>query len=113
MTWRKLLLEIAAVPPYQTPSGAIGPSQRWHKGQYCSILTAAGIVVNKRLNFPRREFDRLRATLTNCVRLGPSSQNRSGHDDFRGHLIGRISFVEMLNPAKGRRLRELFGQIKW
>jgi uncharacterized protein YunC (DUF1805 family) len=31
--------------PIQFQNGcAIGMSHRWHKGQYCSILTAAGIV---------------------------------------------------------------------
>src|SRR5262245_34969719 len=31
--------------PMQFQNGcAIGMSHRWHKGQYCSILTAAGIV---------------------------------------------------------------------
>jgi uncharacterized protein YunC (DUF1805 family) len=31
--------------PLQFQNGcAIGMSHRWHKGQYCSILTAAGIV---------------------------------------------------------------------
>ena len=31
--------------PMQFTNGcAIGMSHRWHKGQYCSILTAAGIV---------------------------------------------------------------------
>ena len=31
--------------PMQFANGcAIGMSHRWHKGQYCSILTAAGIV---------------------------------------------------------------------
>ena len=73
----------------------------------------AGMVVNERLNIPRNEFDRLKATLVNCIRYGPASQNRSGHDDFRSHLEGRISFVEMVHEAKGKSLRKLFSQIEW
>jgi RNA-directed DNA polymerase len=73
----------------------------------------AGIVVNNRLNVPREDFDRLKATLTNCIRLGPQSQNRGGLDDFRHHLNGRVSFVESLNPAKGQRLRSLYDRIEW
>jgi RNA-directed DNA polymerase len=73
----------------------------------------AGIVVNQRPNVPRDQFDRLKATLVNCVRHGPDSQNRSGHNDFRSHLEGRISFVEMVHEAKGEFLRKLFRQIKW
>jgi RNA-directed DNA polymerase len=73
----------------------------------------AGIVVNKRLNVVRADYDRLKATLTNCVRLGPDSQNRLGVASFRDHLNGRITYVEMLNPVRGQRLRELFLNIKW
>ena len=39
----------------------------------------AGLVTNQRINVIRADFDRLKATLTNCVRLGPESQNRTAH----------------------------------
>jgi hypothetical protein len=29
------------------------------------------------------------------------------------HLDGRVGFVEMVNPAKGARLRKIFEQIEW
>ena len=35
----------------------------------------AGLVANQRINVPRRDFDRLKAILTNCGRFGPDSQN--------------------------------------
>jgi retron-type reverse transcriptase len=73
----------------------------------------AGIVVNERPNVPRDQFDRLKATLVNCVRHGPDSQNRSGHDDFRAHLEGRVSFVAVVNEARGKLLRALFNRIEW
>jgi hypothetical protein len=73
----------------------------------------AGLVINQRLNIARADYDRLKAILTNCVRLGPESQNRAGHDAFGSHLDGRISFVEMVNPERGRRLRELFDAVRW
>lgn len=73
----------------------------------------AGIVVNQRLNVPRSDFDQLKAILTNCVRLGPASQNRDSRDDFRGHLLGRIAFVASIHAARGERLRELFERIRW
>jgi hypothetical protein len=72
-----------------------------------------GLVVNQRINIKRINFDRLKATLTNCVRLGPESQNREAHPSFREHLEGRIGFVEMVNPNKARRLRKLWEQIVW
>ena len=73
----------------------------------------AGVVINKHVNVIRADFDRLKATLTNCARQGPETQNREGHATFRAHLEGRVSFVEMINPAKGARLRRVFEQIKW
>jgi len=72
-----------------------------------------GLVVNQRLNVARRDLDQLKAILTNCVRLGPDSQNREAHPNFRSHLEGRVGFVEMINPAKGRRLRKIFEGIQW
>jgi RNA-directed DNA polymerase len=73
----------------------------------------AGLVANRHVNVIRADFDRLKATLTNCVRLGPESQNRDDHSSFRLHLDGRVGFVEMINPAKGKRLRALFERIEW
>ncbi len=72
-----------------------------------------GLVLNERLNVHRRDYDRLKATLTNCVRFGPASQNRDAHHAFRMHLAGRVAFVEWVNPAKGQHLRGLFDGIVW
>jgi hypothetical protein len=73
----------------------------------------AGIVVNDRLNVIRKDFDLLKAMLTNCVRYGAESQNRDGRADFRSHLAGRVSFVEMIHAQRGAKLRGLFEQIRW
>jgi RNA-directed DNA polymerase len=72
-----------------------------------------GLVVNQRVNIRRVDFDRLKATLTNCVRLGPKSQNRDAYPDFRSHLEGQVGFVEMITPVKAKRLRTIFNQIEW
>lgn len=72
-----------------------------------------GVVVNAKPNIPRDEFDRLKAILHNCVKLGPSSQNRDGLPDFTAHLRGRIAFVRQLNPARAEKLRLLFERIDW
>lgn len=73
----------------------------------------AGIVVNRRLNIPRQDFDRLKAQLTNCIRHGADTQNTTDHPNFRHHLEGRVSFVESIHPERGRRLRTLLNQIHW
>jgi RNA-directed DNA polymerase len=73
----------------------------------------AGLVTNQRPNIVRRDFDRLKAVLTNCARLGPESQNRERRPRFRAHLEGRVAFVEMVTPNKGKRLREILERIRW
>ena len=73
----------------------------------------AGLVTNAGVNIPREDFDTLKAILTNCVRSGPESQNRSDAKHFREHLAGRVAFVESVNPRKGARLREIFLLIPW
>lgn len=73
----------------------------------------AGVVVNERPNVARVDYDTLNAILHNCVTYGPGDQNRSGHRDFRSHLLGRIGYVGSLNPARGDRLRRMFERIDW
>jgi RNA-directed DNA polymerase len=73
----------------------------------------AGIVANEHANVIRADYDRLKAILTNCVRRGPESQNRDSRVDFRAHLDGRIGFVEMVNPARGKKLRDIFQRVAW
>jgi retron-type reverse transcriptase len=72
-----------------------------------------GVVVNAKPNIAREEFDRLKAILHNCVKLGPTSQNRGQHADFSAHLRGRIAFVRQLNPARATKLQLLFDRIDW
>ncbi len=73
----------------------------------------AGLTTNQQVNVTRTDYDRLKAVLTNCLRQGPESQNREGHPRFREHLLGRVSFVEMINPEKGKRLHAILDRIRW
>jgi hypothetical protein len=73
----------------------------------------AGVVLNAHPNVQRADYDLLKAILCNCVRHGPQSQNRAGHADFRGHLLGRIAYLRMLHPARGAKLLAKFKQISW
>jgi RNA-directed DNA polymerase len=75
--------------------------------------TVCGVVVNARTNVRRTDYDELRAILHNSARTGPATQNRGQVQDFRAHLLGRISWVQSLNPARGQRLHELFAAIDW
>ena len=73
----------------------------------------AGIVVNEKPNIERGEWDRLKATLHNCVRFGPDTQNRDGRDNFRAHLRGRLAHVTWVNPTRAKKLWRLWDQIAW
>jgi RNA-directed DNA polymerase len=73
----------------------------------------AGIVVNKKPTLGREKYRELRATIYNCVRCGPGSQNREGHPNFKAHLRGRISHLQQVNPNLGNQLLNLFDKIPW
>ena len=72
-----------------------------------------GVVVNRRPNVPREEYDGLRALLHNAAVHGPASQNREGHPHFRSHVLGRISWVASLHPGRGEKLRRAFDAVDW
>ncbi|MCU1526919.1 MAG: RNA-directed polymerase [Frondihabitans sp.] len=75
--------------------------------------TVTGVVVNERTTVSRHDYDLLRAILYNCARFGAASQNRSGHADFRSHLLGRIGWVAGVDAERGARLRREFARITW
>jgi RNA-directed DNA polymerase len=74
---------------------------------------ACGLTLNEHVNISRREFDTLKATLHNCARRGPASQNTGNVPRFRDHLLGRVAYVESVNAARGKKLRAVFEQIDW
>ncbi len=85
-------------------------SRFMHRG-VCQQL--AGIVINEHPNVRRAYYDELKAILTNCIRHGPQGQNRTGHADFRGHLLGRIAHVRMVHSKRGSKLLGMFERIIW
>lgn len=72
-----------------------------------------GSVVNRHVNVPRRDYDRLKAVLHDARRHGPVAANREQVADFRAHLLGRIAWIAAAHPERGRRLRESFDAIEW
>jgi hypothetical protein len=72
-----------------------------------------GVIVNERLNVSRHEYDVLKAILHNARVHGPASQNREALPEFRAHLLGRLSWVQSLNPERGEKLRRQFTSIVW
>ncbi len=72
-----------------------------------------GMTLNSFPNYPRKDYDRLKAILFNSVRYGAQSQNKNQLPDFRAHLQGKIAYVRSLNPAKAEKLSSLFEKINW
>lgn len=66
--------------------------------------TVTGLVVNQHLNVDRRDFDRLKAVIHAC---GKPEDTRLADPRFRASLLGRIGWVESVNPARGAKLRHL------
>ena len=73
----------------------------------------AGVVVNTKYNMRRCDWDLLKATLHNCVRYGPATQNRHEHKDFKAHLAGRLAHATWLNKNRATKLQALWQQIDW
>lgn len=78
-----------------------------------SRQTLGGLVVNEVPRVSRRETDLLKAILHNCRTLGPSTQNRSGIENFAAHLLGRIGWVAQHDPVRGARLKVIHDAIDW
>ncbi len=72
-----------------------------------------GVVVNQHVNVAREDYDTLKATLHNARLQGPAAQNLASLPDFRAHLLGRIAWVQSLNPERGAKLRREFERIAW
>ena len=72
-----------------------------------------GLVVNDRPHVPRADVDLLRAIVHNCLRHGPSTQNRAGHPDFRAHLEGRVAWVLQHDEERGTRLQGELAAVDW
>ena len=93
-----------------------GFQPNWRKTRLLSSGASqriTGLVVNRHPNLPRREYDVLKAILTNCRRHGAASQNRQGLVNFREHLSGRIGWFRQIHPEHGERLMRLFERVDW
>jgi RNA-directed DNA polymerase len=104
-TLRRVVTEIARDEGFRVAPGKT-MVRRPHERQL-----VCGIVVNERPNIARREYDTLKAVLHDAERNGLEAANRAAHPEFRAHLLGRIAWVESLNPQRGRRLRDRFERL--
>jgi RNA-directed DNA polymerase len=82
-----------------------------------------GIVVNKKPNIDKREIRKLRAVIYNCrhkdlykqlVKWAKKEKNANNAytvSAFTSSLLGKISFVRMVNPKAGKKLLEQLGPL--
>lgn len=64
-----------------------------------------GLNVNHRPSLGRKDYDVLKAILTNAERAGSlESQNREKHANFAEHLRGRIAWHRRFHPSRGQKL---------
>jgi RNA-directed DNA polymerase len=73
--------------------------------------TVTGIVVNQRPNVPREMVRRIRAILHRARKEGLAAQNRRNRPNFLAWLQGMIAYITMVNPHKGKELREAFEKL--
>ena len=65
-----------------------------------------GVVVNDKPGLARHEVRKLRAILHNARKTGLAAQNREQHPHFQAWLRGKIGYLMMIDPAKGKALAE-------
>jgi RNA-directed DNA polymerase len=66
--------------------------------------SVTGVGVNDKPGLPRAEVRRLRAILHNAARDGLAAQNREGRPDFEAWLRGKLAYLAMVDPDRGRTL---------
>lgn len=95
-----ILSEGLAINPDKTTVMRKGRQQR-----------VTGIVVNKKLNIPRNDMKRFRALLHNIKMNGWKDQKWKGSSNLPFSVKGYISFVKMVNLARGRQFEEQLALI--
>jgi retron-type reverse transcriptase len=70
-----------------------------------------GIVVNKHPNVPRKLARRMRAILHNAKKTGLAAQNRTDEPHFESWVGGMISYIRMVNPERGQKLRDALEKL--
>lgn len=83
---------------------------RFMRPGQCQQVT--GVVVNRKVNARRRDYDLLKAIIHNAERAGfLESQNRDARPNFRANLLGRAAHIRQLNPSRGQRLIEQISSL--
>jgi hypothetical protein len=76
--------------------------------------SVTGVVVNdpNRPHLPRDLIRRFRAILHRARTEGLAAQNRQRLPHFPAHVRGMISYIQMIDPDRGRQLRDELAKAK-
>lgn len=96
-----------AVPRIAAAEGFHLNRQKTQVMRHGAQKSVTGIVVNEHLNVDRRTFDHLKAVIHAC---SDAQDARLADARFRASLLGKIGWVETLNPARGQKLRRLLAK---
>lgn len=104
---------IAAAPAIRAAVSEIAREEGFRVNvRKSQLMTSAGrqrlcgVVVNVHPNVARSEYDTLKTILHKAAHRGPGEESRE-------RLLGRIAWVESLNPNRGAKLRARSAAIDW
>lgn len=97
-------LLLRAVPQIVEDEGFQPNSAKTRVMAETSRQVVTGVVVNHHLNVSRKVFDQLKAIIHAC---GKADDLRLEDPVFKTSLLGKISWIEAVNPHRGQKLLEL------
>jgi len=99
---------LRVVPKIVKDEGFILNHHKTRIMRFKSRQTVTGVVVNQHLTVSRGYYDRIKAIIYAC---GKREDSRLEDEKFRASLLGKISWVETVNPARGLKLRILLENV--
>ena len=79
------------------------------KGKRHRVL---GMVVNEKVNIPRKDYMILRALIHNCTVFGFETQfaraKKKTAEELKGYIEGKLNYFGQIDPAKAARLEEQY-----
>lgn len=85
--------------------------QKWYERQMVT-----GLVVNTKVNVPRKYYRQIKQEIFYCKRYGVASHmEKRGYiySNYKYHLYGKALYIKMINPEKGKKLIEELDEILW
>ena len=72
-----------------------------------------GLIVNNKVNIPRKTKRTIRAIIYNCKTKGAYTQNKTGKPNLKFFLLGWLDYMNMIDSNYASKLKILFSNIDW